>query len=122
MLLLSFSANPKHIFDFKKNDITKEGFPDGTTIDADGNLWIAVFKGYCVIKIDPTTGELLQKVDIPACQVTSVTFGGPNYDILFVTSARMEMAGVPNDYPGGCTFMVTGLGVRGSPNVNFKLS
>lgn len=111
-------SNMKHIFDFEKNKIT--GLPDGTTIDTDGNLWVAVFNGSCVLNIDPKTGHLIQKIPIPALQVTSVTFGGPNYDILFVTSASIPTDG-PKQPTCGCTFMVTGLGVKGFPNVNYKL-
>lgn len=47
-----------------------DALPDGMAIDTDGNLWVALFNGYSVIKIDPRTPEtLLQKVDIPAKQV-----------------------------------------------------
>lgn len=35
------SANEKTIFDLKEKKI--DGFPDGMTIDVDGNLWVAVF-------------------------------------------------------------------------------
>ncbi|CAH4037887.1 regucalcin-like [Pieris brassicae] len=113
-------SNLKYIFDFKKAGV--EGTPDGTTIDTDGNLWIAVFNGSCVIKIDPRTGTLLQKVPIPALQVTSVIFGGPNYDVLFVTSAKINVEGKQQPPSAGCTFMVTGLGVKGLPGYNFRLN
>ncbi|XP_072932437.1 regucalcin-like isoform X2 [Epargyreus clarus] len=111
-------SNKTYIFDIKEKG--QEGIPDGMTIDTDGNIWLAVFQGSCVLKIDPNTGKILQKVPIPAQQVTSVTFGGPNYDILFVTTASMNIGGV-QEPPCGSTFMVTGLGVKGYPNVNFKL-
>ncbi|KAJ8723563.1 hypothetical protein PYW08_003475 [Mythimna loreyi] len=111
-------SNLRYIFDFTKNKI--DGVPDGTTIDTDGNLWVACFDGSGIIKIDPRTGKLLQKVPIPALQVTSSTFGGPNYDILFVTTASLNING-PQEHPCGATFMVTGLGVKGFPNVNYKL-
>ncbi|XP_068633913.1 regucalcin-like [Battus philenor] len=111
-------SNPKYIFDLKKNDVS--GFPDGMTIDTDGNLWLAIFEGYCVVKVDPRSGTVMQKIPIPAKQVTSVTFGGPDFDILFVTTASMEIDGV-QEPPCGATFMVMGLGVKGHPNVNFKL-
>lgn len=78
-----------------------------------------MFNASCVIKIDPKTGKLLQKIDIPALQVTSVTFGGPDLDILFVTTASMHI-GKRQEPPCGATFMVTGLGVKGYPDVNFK--
>ncbi|CAB3254245.1 unnamed protein product [Arctia plantaginis] len=111
-------SNMKFIFDFVKNNIT--GFPDGCTIDNEGNLWVAVFDGSCIINIDPRTGTLLRKIPIPAPQVTSATFGGPNYDILFVTTVSMNFQGA-QDQLCGATFMVTGLGVKGKPNVNYKL-
>ncbi|XP_075975713.1 uncharacterized protein LOC142976312 [Anticarsia gemmatalis] len=112
-------SNMKYIFDFEKHNIV--GVPDGTTIDTDGNLWVAVFNGSAVLKIDPRSGELLHNIPIPALQVTSVTFGGPNYDILFVTSASINIDG-PQDPPCGSCFMITGLGVKGHPNINFKFN
>lgn len=40
------------------------------TIDTQGNLWIAIFGGYKIIKVDPRKPEtLLQTIDIPANQV-----------------------------------------------------
>ncbi|KAL0879863.1 hypothetical protein ABMA27_002394 [Loxostege sticticalis] len=111
-------SNLRYIFDFKKNGI--EGVPDGHTIDTEGNLWVAVFNGSCVLQIDPKAGKLLKKVPIPALQVTSTTFGGPNLDILFVTTASLNIDGEQKP-PCGSTFMVTGLGVKGTPNVNVKL-
>lgn len=42
-------------------------------IDTDGNLWIAVFNAYKVIKIDPRKPEsLLETIDIPAKQVLTI--------------------------------------------------
>ncbi|CAH2085065.1 unnamed protein product [Euphydryas editha] len=110
-------SNLKYIFDLEKNNVS--GIPDGMTLDSDGNLWVALFNGSSVIKIDPETGKILQTVPIPALQVTSVTFGGPKFDILFVTSARMNIGGA-QEPPCGSTFMVTGLGVTGLPSTNFK--
>ncbi|XP_004930719.1 regucalcin [Bombyx mori] len=111
-------SNPRNIFDFKQRGL--QGIPDGTTIDTDGNLWVAVFGGSCVLKINPKNGEILQKLAIPAEQVTSATFGGPNLDILFVTSACCNV-GKEQLPPSGATFMVTGLGVKGLPNVSVRL-
>ncbi|KAL0830271.1 hypothetical protein ABMA28_002474 [Loxostege sticticalis] len=111
-------SNLRYIFDFKKNGI--EGLPDGHTIDTDGNLWVAVFEGSCVLQINPRSGKLLRKVPIPAPQVTSVTFGGPNLDVLFVTTGSLNIHGEQKP-PSGSIFTVTGLGVKGTPNLNFKL-
>lgn len=39
-------------------------------IDTDGNLWVAVFGAYRLIKVDPRRPEtLLQTIEIPANQV-----------------------------------------------------
>lgn len=40
-------------------DKTKDGYPDGHTIDADGNLWVAMFFSGQIIKVDSTTGLLI---------------------------------------------------------------
>lgn len=108
-------SNRQPIFTFDKHNIA--GVPDGMTIDADGNLWVAVFDGYKVLNIDPRRPEtLLRTLDIPAKQTTCVAFGGPNLDILYVTSAKMTQDGVvlpPPDH--GATYKVTGLGVKGVP-------
>lgn len=81
---------------------------------------MAVFYEFCVLKIDPRSGTVLDRVPIPAKQVTSVTFGGRNLDTLFVTTASLPIEGEQKS-PFGATFMVTGLGVKGHPNVKFKL-
>lgn len=64
------------------------GGPDGMTIDADGNLWVALWGSGTVGKYDPKTGELLQKVIVPAPNVSSCAFGGKDLDILYITTAR----------------------------------
>jgi sugar lactone lactonase YvrE len=64
------------------------GGPDGMTIDADNNLWVALWGGGVVGKFNPLTSELLQKVVVPAPNVSSCAFGGKNLDILYITTAR----------------------------------
>jgi sugar lactone lactonase YvrE len=39
-------GNRRPVFDLKANNI--KGFPDGMTIDANGNLWLALFSGSMV--------------------------------------------------------------------------
>ncbi|MFP4430717.1 MAG: SMP-30/gluconolactonase/LRE family protein [Spirochaetaceae bacterium] len=65
------------------------GYPDGMTIDAQDRVWIAMFGGHGVTVWDPYGGSLLGKVEVPAKNVTSCAFGGPNLDRLFVTTARI---------------------------------
>ncbi|KOB71073.1 Regucalcin [Operophtera brumata] len=112
-------SNPRTVFKYADHKLT--GIVDGMTIDTDGNLWVANFDGNQVLKIDPRTSKLLQKVPIPARQVTSATFGGPGLDVLYVTSASMNR-GEEQKPPCGSTFKITGLGVKGHENVNVKLN
>lgn len=64
------------------------GAPDGMTIDAEGKLWVALWGGSCVARFDPATGELLQKIMVPAPNVSSCAFGGKDLATLYITTAR----------------------------------
>lgn len=65
------------------------GIPDGMTIDKEGMLWIAIWGGFCISRWNPETGEMLEKIDFPAPNITSCSFCGENADTLFITSARL---------------------------------
>lgn len=64
------------------------GWPDGMTSDVQGNLWIAMWGGAQVTKWNPYTGQLLERIPVPAKNVSSCAFGGRNLNELYVTSAR----------------------------------
>lgn len=78
-----------------------------------------------VVNIVTRQGKILLEIPIPAKQVTSVAFGGPNLDILYVTTASMpasaEAIGLKPtdkcDELAGHLFKVTGLGAKGFPGV-----
>lgn len=113
-------SNCQPLFTFEKHQIP--GYPDGQTIDADGNLWVAVFQGNRVIKISSDKPEmLLETIEIPDHQVTSVAFGGPNLDVLYVTSAGIAGHGSPSSLVHGHIYKVTGLGVKGLPGDTVKI-
>jgi len=63
----------------------KMGLPDGMTVDADGFIWSAFWNGYGVRRISPE-GVIMAEMFVPACQTSSVMFGGENLDTLYVTS------------------------------------
>jgi len=65
--------------------------------------------------VDPKTGALLRKVEIPAENVTSVAFGGPLLDILYVTTSGYNLtAEQRNTTPdAGAVFAVKDVGTRG---------
>lgn len=67
---------------------TPEGaFPDGATVDAQGRLWSAHWGAGVVVRYT-ADGAADRILEIPASQPTCVAFGGPELDLLFVTSAR----------------------------------
>ncbi|XP_045536031.1 regucalcin-like [Papilio machaon] len=106
---------------FVPNDHGIEGICDGLTIDTDDNLWVAVYQGGQILKIDGKTGEILQTVTMPTRDVTSLTFGGPNLDILYVTSSNMQWQ---RNEPvwGAAIYEVYGLCVRGYPAFKVQLN
>ncbi|XP_008547645.2 regucalcin [Microplitis demolitor] len=114
-------SNKRTVFNLKDNKIT--GFPDGMTIDKAGNLWVAVYDGGKVLQIDPRTGRLLQTISMPATKITSVAFGGPNKDILYVTSAKNGLTDAElKDQPlAGSVFAVHGLGIAGNTMLAAKI-
>ncbi|XP_021924409.1 regucalcin-like isoform X2 [Zootermopsis nevadensis] len=94
----------------------------GMATDTKGKLWVACFEGSQVIRVDPANGKLLRCIPIPALKVTSVAFGGPQLDELYVTSADILTEEQKKMYPeSGATFRVTGLGVKGYPGQAVKL-
>ena len=57
---------------------------------------------------------------LPVGSTTSLSFGGPNLDIAFVTSMARPIAGVaPKEKEAGGLFAVYGLGVKGVPEPRF---
>jgi len=66
----------------------EDGHPDGMCIDDDGHLWIAHWGGEQVACYDPESKRTLHRVRVPAKNITSCCFGGPDRDVLYITSAR----------------------------------
>ena len=66
-----------------------DGYPDGMTVDAEGCVWVAFWDGWCLRRLSPQ-GERLAQILVPVQRPTSCAFGGPDLDMLFVTSARRD--------------------------------
>lgn len=64
-----------------------EGVPDGLTIDSEGYIWSARWDGSHIYRYS-TNGEEAMKIQLPTAKVSCITFGGENYDRMFISTAR----------------------------------
>jgi sugar lactone lactonase YvrE len=105
---------------FTRIDRSTGGAADGSTVDAEGYLWNAQVYDGKVIRYAPD-GSVDRVIDMPVKKVTSVMFGGPELDILFVTSmAKPPLPRFPGDgVLRGSLFAIHGLGVQGVPEMRF---
>jgi sugar lactone lactonase YvrE len=67
-----------------------QGHPDGMCVDAQDHLWIAHWGGSRVSRFRPD-GSVDRSIAMPASQITSCVFAGPNLDRMFVTSAAIGL-------------------------------
>ena len=93
------------------------GFPDGMTTDAAGHLWVAHWGGSRISRYDPA-GAVERTVPLPAPNVTSLAFAGPDLTTLYITTARegmseAELARCPE--AGGLYALETGIAGRLEP-------
>jgi sugar lactone lactonase YvrE len=94
---------------------THTGSPDGMTVDAEGNLWVAFWDGAAVRCYSPA-GKLLAEVSLPVLRPTSCTFAGPDLSHLIVTTARDGLTESElRDQPLAGSILVLEPGVAGLP-------
>lgn len=65
--------------------------PDGSTIDAAGYLWNAHWGAGKVVRYRPD-GSIDLELNLPVSQPSSVAIGGPNLDLLLVTSSKLGLS------------------------------
>ncbi|MCZ4312571.1 SMP-30/gluconolactonase/LRE family protein [Comamonadaceae bacterium G21597-S1] len=93
--------------------------PDGATVDAEGCLWVALVQAGKLGRYAPD-GSLMQLLDVPTPFPSCPCFGGPELDVLYVTSLSNTGNLMKTDHPdGGALFAFHGLGVRGLPETRF---
>jgi len=93
------------------------GLPDGATVDADGLLWVAVFRSGRIAAFRPD-GKLERLVEMPVKLVSSVAFGGPALEQLFVTTIADDVTAQAryadaHEARAGSLFVIEGLGIYG---------
>ncbi len=94
------------------------GRPDGAAVDAQGNLWVAMFEGKRVVQLSPA-GVELQSIEAPVTTCTMPAFGGDDMQTLYLTTARHNRSEVElkREPQMGCVFSLR-VNVAGMP-VNF---
>lgn len=94
--------------------------PDGATVDADGNLWVALVLGQAVVCISPE-GRLLHRIDLPIPYPACPAFGGDGMGTLFVTTIADSGGRLKSDHPdAGRIVAIDGLGLRGLPEGRYR--
>jgi L-arabinonolactonase len=105
---------------FARIDTSTGGAADGSTVDAEGCLWNAQVYDGKLIRYSPD-GKVERVIEMPVKKVTSVMFGGPKLDTLYVTSmAKPPLPRFPGDgVLRGSLFAIHGLGIKGVPEPRF---
>lgn len=88
--------------------------PDGLTVDAEGHVWSAKWGGAKIVRYTPD-GSIDRVLTLPVPHATSVTFGGPDLDVLYVSTARAGLSDseIQQSPCAGKLLAIEGLGVQG---------
>ncbi len=113
-------------FDFATGAISNErpfftafarGFPDGSSMDAQGFLWNCRFYGNCIVRVAPDA-RIDRVIEMPVQNITTCTFGGPGLKTLFVTTASIQSP--TGDRLAGSLFSIQ-TDIPGQPENRFRL-
>jgi len=94
-------SNKRHFHD------KSVGFADGSVVDAAGYVWNATWRQGAgtgmVQRIDPNSGTVVFTVHLPdtTSEASCCCFGGPNLDILFITTAWENLNPSTEIHAGG---------------------
>ncbi len=110
----------QRVFVDVKNADGSPGKPDGMTVDAEGCVWSALWGGSCVVRYAPD-GTELDRITLPAKNITCPTFAGDNFEDLYITTA---LAGGSRDEPGNDAagkLLRIRPGVKGAPEFRSRI-
>ena len=88
------------------------------TVDSEGYLWSVLVRIGAIARFAPD-GRIVRTVEMPVRHPTSVCFGGPDLEVLFVTSISRSTNLSDNHPDAGGLFTIEGLGVKGLPAHTF---
>lgn len=115
----------KYAFDFETGSLgrkrrfasfrRKEGEPDGSAVDSDGNYWVALYGGSKIACLG-ADGDRIREIKLPVRLPTMCTFGGDDLRTMFITtaSAGVDEKGLGNDPLAG-SLLQCRPGVQGLP-------
>jgi sugar lactone lactonase YvrE len=93
--------------------------PDGMTVDADGGIWVTIFRGGMVCRY-LRSGQLERAIDVPVPGTTSCAFGGTDLcDLFITTSTRTFLDGEGSPPPHAGAVFVARPGIAGIAPVPF---
>ncbi|BAU15233.1 SMP-30/gluconolaconase/LRE domain-containing protein [Leptolyngbya sp. NIES-3755] len=79
--------NRRTLIDLSEEEVE----PDGLSIDTEGNLWTALWNGWCIACFD-ASGQELKRIKLPVQRPTSLTFGGSELHDLYITTASVGLS------------------------------
>ena len=92
--------------------------PDGATVDAQGHVWTVLTRIGKMARFTPD-GRLDRLVELPATYPTSLCFGGPRFELAYVTSISRSTHLAGDRAQDGGLFEVSGLPAAGLPPHRF---
>ena len=93
--------------------------PDGLTVDSQGFVWSCLWDGGRVLRFDPQ-GKVAAEIHLPVPRPTACAFGGPDLDVLYITSAWEGYTPLERArYPLSGDLFVADPGVKGLPEPIF---
>ncbi|MEI9893165.1 MAG: SMP-30/gluconolactonase/LRE family protein [Chthoniobacter sp.] len=94
-----------------------EGIPDGMVVDRTGHVWSARWDGSSIVH-HAEDGAVIERIPFPVAQVSSLCFGGPALDQMFVTTA----GGVPGSASADGAIYQWKPGVQGLPEFRSRMT
>ena len=97
------------------------GAPDGATADVADNVWSCVLRSGRLARLG--IDGVSEVVEVPMPNPSSVTFGGPKLETLFVTSIALPLGGESKEVGAESSWVVAlDVGARGRPEPRFRMS
>ena len=118
------AANRQVFVDLPNADLSNNGAcPDGMTIDAEGQLYVAMWGGsrIDVYRDDNGKGVLVETIAVPtALQTSSAAFGRDDLKTLFITTAAMNLTSEQQaKYPDSGRIFTVERSIPGIPETRF---